>query len=213
MALMEENVRPVASPSRGFRPSNRGRSRIAAGVALAAVAVGGNVLVYSSLDDRIAVLQVARDVPAGAELTRADLRTVEVDADESVHMVDADAIAGTVGRFAKVRIAAGSLLVTETLQDTPLVSEDSAIVAIQVGEGGLPIGLREQSRVQLVVATADGGLDAVHGTVVGLPVESGTVSGTLSVSVEVPASDAPRLAIADDVRVVLLPPDLGGVAT
>ena len=36
------------SPQRGFRPASRRRARVAAGAALVAVAIGGNVLVYSS---------------------------------------------------------------------------------------------------------------------------------------------------------------------
>ena len=207
MALIDDRAAPTTRSTRGFRPSNRRRTRIAGGIALAALAVGGNVLVYSSLDDRVAVLQVTRDVPAGEQITAADVRSVEVEVDPSVHTVPTDDVATVVGRYAKVRIVAGSLIVDEALQDSPLVSHGASVVAVQISEGGIPLGLREQSHVQLVVGGADGSVVAVRGIVVGLPAEAGTVTGTWSLSVEVPAAEAARIAVADDVRVVLLPPD------
>ncbi len=85
----------VASGSaepRGFRPTSRRRARIAAGAVLAAVAIGGNVLLYSSLDDQTEVLQVVRNVRAGETVTSDDLRIVEVDVDPSVPVVEADDI-------------------------------------------------------------------------------------------------------------------------
>ncbi len=72
---------------RGFRPASRRRHADAARSILAAVAIGGNVLVYSALDDKTEVLQVTRDVPAGEMITAADLRIVEVDVDPSVPTV------------------------------------------------------------------------------------------------------------------------------
>lgn len=212
MALIDATAAPSPLSRRGFRPSNRRRTRIAGGIALAAVAVGGNVLVYSSLDDRVAVLQVTHDVPAGQQITAADVRSVEVDVDPSVRAIGTDEIVAVVGRYAKVRIVAGSLIVDEALQDGPLVSSGASVVAVQVSEGGIPLGLREQSHVQLVVGDADGSVLVVGGTVIGLPAEAGAVTGTQSLSVEVPAAEAAQVAVADDVRVVLLPPD-EGVAT
>ena len=42
---------------------------IAAGVALAAVAIGGNALIYAQLNNAEPVVQVVRDVPAGQQVT------------------------------------------------------------------------------------------------------------------------------------------------
>ena len=83
-----------------------------------------------------------------------DVRPIEVDADDTLRAVGADRVSTIVGQYAKVRLVAGSLVVAEALQSTPLVSAGSAIVAIQVPEGALPIGLRERSQVQLVVPAA-----------------------------------------------------------
>ena len=94
---------------RGFAPSARRRNRIAAGVALAALAIGGNILVYSTLNADEAVLQAVVDVPAGAQITSDMLRTVDVDVDSTVNVVAGDDLATVVGQYAKVRIVSGSL--------------------------------------------------------------------------------------------------------
>jgi hypothetical protein len=197
----------------GFQPTARRRNRIAAGVALAAIAIGGNLLVYSSLDDTEPVVQVVRDVPAGSQLTGDMLRTVEVAVDATVNVVDGDQLDSLVGSYAKVRLVSGALVTAEALQATPLVSSGSAVVAIEVAEGSLPIGLRERSAVQLVIpaGAASGSPDAaapsaIVGRVVGLPIETSSALGMQSISVEVAADDAIALAAADDVRVVLIEP-------
>jgi hypothetical protein len=200
---------PAAPARRGFRPASRRRSRLAAGVGLAAAAVGGNLLVYSSLDRREPVLQVVADVPAGAQISADDLRVVEVSTDSSVNAVPGDQLPLVVGKYAKVRLVAGSLVVAEALQDGALVSPGAAIVALLVPEGSLPVGLRERSRVLLVArpdSAASSAVAPVEGVVVGLPSTPATVSGQQSVSVEVPVDAAAAIAASDDVRVVLLEP-------
>jgi hypothetical protein len=202
-------------PPRGFRPASRRRARLAGGVALVAAAIGGNLVVYSSLDDRESVLQVVRDVPAGEQLTVDDIRPIEVGADDTLRVVHDDQLPTIVGQYAKVRLVSGSLVVAEALQSTPLVSPGSAIVAIQVPEGALPTGLRERSQVDLVVpvegdGSGGGTPTVVRGRVVGLPSAPLTATGTVSLSVEVAAQVAAGVAASDDVRVVLLEPGIDG---
>jgi hypothetical protein len=215
MALTEPRVATptIATdpPRRGFRPASRRRARVAAGAALVAVAIGGNVLVYSSLDHRESVLQVVRDVPAGQQVAPEDVRAIQVDADDTLRSVGADCLSTIVGQFAKVRLVSGSLVVAEALQSTPLISAGAAVVAIQVPEGALPVGLRERSQVQLVVPAKSDDATAteptiVSGRVVGLPTAPATATGTLSLSVEVPEQLAPAVVASDDVRVVLVQP-------
>jgi hypothetical protein len=207
-----------------FRPASRRRTRLALGGLLLAAAVAGNLLVYSELDRSVAVLQVVRDVPAGAELTPDDVRSVAVDADASVRTVLADEMAAVLGQYAKVRLVAGSLVVHEALQPAPLVGPGTAVVAVRVPDGALPIGLRERSQVQLVLGSAaspapdastpdpSSPVDVV-GRVVGLPSSPDSVNGLLSVSVEVPAAVAPAVAAATDVAVVLLDPGVDPAST
>jgi hypothetical protein len=197
---------------------SRRRGRIAAGVALAAIAIGGNLYVYSTLDDSRPVVQAVQDVPAGEQITADMLRTVSVDADATVNVIGGDQLDSLVGSYAKVRLVAGSLVATEALQATPLVSPGSSVVAIQVADGSLPRGLRERVPVLLVVPPT-GGVDddppaTVSGRVVGLPSDTPSALGLQSLSVEVTTTDAATIAAADDVRVVLVEPsDDPAVAT
>ncbi len=203
---------PGVAAARGFRPASRRRNRIAAGVALAAIAVGGNVLVYASLDSKEPVVQAVRDIPAGEQLTGDMFRTVDIDADPTVNVIDGDRLQSLVGSYARVRLVAGSLVTPESIQASPLVTPGNSVVAIQVSDGSLPIGLRERVPVVLVVPADrvgdESGSVSIPGQVVGLPTATSSALGLLSLSVEVAAEDAATVAAADDVRVVLVEPSL-----
>lgn len=202
------NQESPGGSGRGFRPPSRHRNRIALGALLAALAIGGNVWVYSSLDSADAVVQVVRDVPAGEQITADMLRTTDVDADSTVNLVPGDQLDSLIGRYAKVRLVSGSLVTAEALQAGPLVRAGSAIVAIQVAEGTLPIGVRERVPIVLVIGdlTGEGEPTTVTGRVVGLPTATTSALGVESLSVEVELADAAMVAAADDVRVVLVEP-------
>ncbi len=201
---------PLVASRSGFRPASRRRSRIAAGVALAAIAVGGNILVYASLDSKEPAVQAVRDIAAGEQLTGDMFRTVDIDADPTVNVINGDRLDSLVGTYAKVRLVAGSLVTTESLQAGPLVSPGNSVVAIQVSDGSLPIGLRERVPVVLVIpadrSSGDDENASIPGRVVGLPTNTSSALGLLSLSIEVAATDAATLAAADDVRVVLVEP-------
>jgi hypothetical protein len=151
-----------------------------------------------------------RDVPAGEQITTDMLRTVDVDADSTVNVIAGDQLDSLIGSYAKVRLVAGSLVTAEAVQSTPLVSPGSSVIAIQVADGSLPLGLRERVPVLLVVPpTSAGGDDVVatvSGRVIGLPTDTSSALGVQSLSVEVAAADAPTIAAADDVRVILVEP-------
>ena len=191
-----------------FRPSSRRRNRIAAGIALVAAAIAVNIVLYTGLDDRRPVVQVVRDVPAGEVLTNDMLRTVDVQLDGSVEAIAGDDLEQIVGQFAKVRLVSGSLVSPQSLQPDPLVGAGSSVLAIQVPDGALPIGVRERSPIQLVIPAGpdDDEVRTVEGRVVGLPRTPDSAIGTVSLTVEVDAGEAPMIAAATDVRVVLLEP-------
>lgn len=204
---------PEEPERHGFRLSARRRNRIIAGAALAAVAVAGNVWLYSNLDADEQVLQVTRDVTAGEQISADMLRTVAVEVDDSVSVVPADQTELTVGSYAKVRLVAGSLVSPASLQGEPLVGDGMSVVAVRVPDGSLPIGLRERVPVDIVLPPrATASVDAatepfvVEGRVVGLPSTPDSTVGLVSVSIEVAAPDASRVAAADDVRLVLRQP-------
>lgn len=216
LASRNESAAPVAPrpvEGKGFRPGSRRRARIAGGAALAAAAIGGNVLLYASLDDRTEVLQVVSDVRAGELVTADDLRVVEVDLDPSVPVVRADDIGLIANRYARVHIASGTLAVPVLVQDTPLVTAGSAVVAIELRPTLVPAEIRERSLLELIVVDSDGGELRTTGRAVTRPAEVDGVTALLSMSVELDAGVAPDVAAADEVRVVLLDPGADPVYT
>ncbi len=202
-----------------FRPASRSRARILLGTLLSLLAIGTILLVFSTADKRVPVLQFVRDVPAGAQLVSDDVRSVELSADPSLEVVPAGEVDTVVGQYLKVRMVAGVLLARPVLQGAPLVAPGASVVAIVVPAGALPVGLRERSHVQLVFpvdATGEAAAAApapVEGRVIGLPGEPDPVSGELSVSIEVEATAAATVAGASSVRVVLLDPGTDAAAT
>ena len=197
----------VLAPRSSFRPSSRSRVRIAVGTLLSLVAIGVVLLVFSAADQRAAVLQVVRDLPAGTQIAAGDLRSIELSTDPSLAVVESIDLAGVVGQYTKVRIVSGGLLASGLLQAHPLVSAGSAVVAVTIPAGELPAGLRERSQVQIVMPGVgdEVPLSPVIGRVVGLPAPD-SVTGEMSISFETTAADAVTVARAARVRVVLLDP-------
>lgn len=198
---------------RGVRPPARRRNRIVAGTVLAALAVAGNVWLYSNLDADEQVLQVTRDVTAGEQITADMLRPVAVEVDDSVTVVPAARLPATVGAYAKVRLVAGSLVTAASLQTGPLVTAGASVVAVRVPDGSLPIGLRERAPVDIVLPSDTtvtneqaAAPHVVAGRVVGLPHTPDSTVGLVSVSLEVDSAEASRVAAAEDVRIVLRQP-------
>ncbi len=175
---------------------------------LSLVAVGVVLLVFSTTDKRVAVLQVVRDLPAGTQLNANDLRSIELSTDPSLAVVKVSDTPTVVGLYAKVRIVSGGLLASGLLQASPLVAPGAAVVAVSVPTGELPAGLRERSQVQVVIPPIGENVAPVPvlGRVVGLPAAPDSTTGQMSVSLEIAADDAVVVASADRVRIVLLDP-------
>jgi hypothetical protein len=204
----QRHLAAAGAPSRvGFRPGSRRRARVAVGAGLAAVAVGGNVLVYRALGDTTPVLQVVSPVRAGQVVTAGDVRVVEVDLDPTVPFVPATDLDRVVDQYARVHLVAGTLVVAEALQSTPLVTPGQAVVAIEIRGTRVPAGLRERSRVLVVVVDGDDPLQrfVTEGRVVARG-SADDSSDLVALSVEVGASDVAKVAAATDVRVALLDP-------
>jgi len=171
---------------------------------------GHFTLVFASADKRVAVLQVVRDLPAGTQLTADDVRSIDVSADPSLAVVYAVDLPTVVGQYAKVRIAGGGLLSSGLLQARPLVAPGAAVVAVTLPAGEVPAGLRERSQVEVVMPTTGDTLPLppVTGRVVGLPAAPDSVTGQMSLSLEVSSADAVTVANAAAVRVVLIDPGM-----
>ncbi len=205
-----------------------GRTRVAVGAALIAVAVVGNLVLYSSAAETRPVVQAVRDIPAGSMVSIDDLRSVPVGAvDPSVRVLDGHLIPSLVGTFARTRIVSGSLLVEQNLQEEPLVAAGSVVVARSFPAGEIPNGLRERSRVEIVLSPDRQQLERIEadiraglavgadllpptivisGTIAALPTEETSVLGEQSISVEVDHADAHLVVAHPDPRLILLPP-------
>jgi hypothetical protein len=194
----------------GFRPLGRRRIRIVVGVAVSLVAVGGNLVLYSSMDARTEVLQVVRDIPAGMQVEASDFRVVEVWLDPRVNAISSEQLASVIGAYTKVRLVSGSLLVAETLQPQTLVSPGAAVVAVQLPEGSVPLGLRERSEVLVVIPPPPFSEftdpEVLSAVIVAPPVAVSSTTGRVAISLEVTVASAVRIAGAEDVRILLLDP-------
>jgi hypothetical protein len=191
-------VTETERPARGFRPGSRRRARIAGGVALAAIAVVGNVAIYTSMDDTTEVVQFVANVEAGDRIEPADVRVIELGGDlASATVVTADRIGLVVDQYARTYIPSGSLASTFVVQPDPVVGEGTAVVAVSPEGGRLPRGLTRRSRVLLV--TGDDAVRRVEARVV-------SVEDDGELSVEVAEGEAPMIAVAGAVHVVLLDP-------
>ena len=121
-------------------------------VVLGAVVFG---VIGLRVDPGVDVLAVARPVSAGAQLTDADLRTVHIVSDPSLHIFAASQRANVVGRTAAVPLTAGSLLTEDQLGTAADPPPGQSVIAVGVKTGRAPAGLAPGASV-LVLVVAQG---------------------------------------------------------
>lgn len=192
-------------------------ARALAGALIVITSVVAALALYTRLGDRTEVLAVNRTILAGEVITDADLAVVSLASDDDLATVAASARSAVVGQYARVRLASGSLLVADSLQARPLVTDGRVLMSVEVPAGQVPVGLREQSRVVLVVTSPPtGGAPVapilVDATVTAIPrnlaeVVSGDRGPTdISLSVEVPAEYVSLVGSAQAVSIGVLDP-------
>ena len=191
-----------ADPTR-WRPARPARL-LASGLLLVGSLVAA-LSVYTRLSDRMRVLVLARDVPAGARLAADDLTVLGVAADAGLAFVPASSAGNVVGSYARVRLAAGSLLVTGATQLRPLVDAGRAVVTVSVA--AVPSGVREDARVLLVLSPADptGPVAVVDARVVSPPSDTPD-GGVEALAVSVPLGDVATVVLASRVGVAVVDP-------
>lgn len=199
-----------------MRPQRPARALF--GLLLVLAAVVAALVIYTRIGDRHEVLAVTRTVLAGEQLADGDLRTVSISSDDSIPWIPADARSAMVGQYAKVRMIEGSLLVAESVQARPLVDPSKVLMSVEVPVTRVPLGLREGSRLMLIVTPKGTGNDAtpvlVEANVVAVPADlgariNGTGSGQSSValSVEVAPESAKTVGSAESVAVAVVAPE------
>jgi hypothetical protein len=128
---------------------------IAAGIALAALAVLANVYLFQSSSHRLSVVRVARDVPIGQQLSRTDLDTASVALDGGVSVIPGRQLAQVVGRRAAVDLRRGTLLAASQVTTALTPEPGQALVTLGLKSSDLPPhGLTPGSRVRLVPTAA-----------------------------------------------------------
>jgi SAF domain len=136
------------------------------------------------------------------ELTRDDLRVVQVAADPGVDTIAAGDLDALVGRVAATDLSEGVLLSDDQLvgRDERLVGGDEAVVGARLGPGAAPRrGLAGGAAVLVVVRPAQTDADAEAVEVEGWLAEIGepdATTGEREASLVVPAGSAAEVASA-----------------
>jgi len=170
------------------------------GLLLVLLCAGVFAVMQLSREVAVAVLAVARPVPAGQRLTAADLRVAHVVPDPGVPLVRAAEMPRVIGRSAAVPLTQGSLLAPAQLGPLAFPQPGQAVVAVAVKPGRAPAGLSAGAAVRVVTVAKDTSTtptaaNPVSAVVVGMsPTVDGT--GTQVVSLLVTEDDATRIAAA-----------------
>jgi hypothetical protein len=189
--------RTTPTPAAGAR---RNRTRIALGLLIIVLCVLATATLYASADDRIAVVSVRREVPAGHEIQASDLGIAKIAPDSGLRTLAASDRTAAVGQIATVTLLPGTLLAPEHVSDAPKVPEGRAVVGATIAPGQFPVSLAAGDEVLLVetpppAATGDAALAVERGRATVLDIaEPNDGSGKLAVSLVVASADATDVA-------------------
>jgi hypothetical protein len=134
-------------------PRSRSRSRIVGALVLMVISGWLGAVVFLSAGSRHEVLAVDGQVERFTELTRDNLRTVRVAADEDVPTVDADRLDEIVGRTTSMQVAPGSLLSEHQLLDDGerAVGPGEAVVGALLAQADSPGDLPRGAAVRVIL--------------------------------------------------------------
>ncbi|WP_331719890.1 SAF domain-containing protein (plasmid) [Streptomyces sp. NBC_01023] len=172
-------------------------------IVLAVLGGLGAAAAVTSSSDRVKVLAIARDVPAGQAITDADLVVAEVSADGALTPVPAGQRTSIVGKRPAVDLRKGGLLTSSQLGAGTGLGDDKQQVGVQVKRGQSPAGtLAPGDKVLAVTTPAQGdtttgkSAEAPPSTLNGIVVSVSRpdASGTVVVNLAVATTDGPLLA-------------------
>lgn len=176
-----------------FEPLRRRRMKplIAAGVMLAVVFGIGFAVATLSTDHRASVLIVTRDVPAGAQLTGADLQSVKDSAGDGVETVPTSEESAIVGQVAAVPLSAGSLLnPADVGTSAAWPPPGKALAGVALKPGTYPPQMAAGARVAVSItnpnaassSSSSSGATTVTGTVISVTPNTASANGGVLVS-------------------------------
>ena len=184
-------------------PARRNPKWIALGVI--AICLGGLIsyVIYARVATESAVVVMAATVHRGEVIEAGDLTSVTLSGDPSVATLPADQAPSLVGRRAAYDLVDGSLLSPTAVTSTALPAAQRAVVGLRLAGGRAPADfLVPGAPIRLVAlppADAQPGVtDPYAGkTFVARAVSSqpGPDAGSLFVDVDVPAAQAPTIAL------------------
>ncbi|WP_030274492.1 SAF domain-containing protein [Streptomyces sp. NRRL B-24484] len=173
-----------SGPRRSRRPMV-----VAVGVALAAL--GGLSAAYfvNQAGDRVSVIAVAHDIPAGKVITSDDLIAASVVADPALKPVPVTRSHDILGKAAAADLPAGALVTDRSVRSGKPVAAGKDIVGVLAKQGQLPAGALQAGDVVTVVQTPGQGQDDAKST--------GQPSTIGAVVVQVSAPDANGVRVVD----------------
>ncbi|MET9122202.1 SAF domain-containing protein [Streptomyces sp. NPDC004528] len=150
---------PELEPSTGTKKaSSRKRSTIVLLVLVTLIGALGGAVVVARAGDRVDVLAIARDVPAGQKLSGQDVRSVSFAEDPGLSPVPASQRSAVIGQRASVDLRRGSLLTRAQLNAGGALGDSRQVVGVEVKRGFAPAGeLRPGDTVAAVILPPQGG--------------------------------------------------------
>jgi len=148
---LQQRPTPVAAePSR--RAPRRNMPLLGVGIVLVVVGALASAALRSGAAERIPVLVVARPVSAGAVITEADLREVELSPAPGVATVPASQRSEIVGRRAALPLSEGMVLSDGALASGMRLAEGEAVVPLSLAQGRVPAEVGPGDRVAVMIA-------------------------------------------------------------
>ncbi|MFD5814712.1 SAF domain-containing protein [Streptomyces sp. NPDC127038] len=173
-------------------------------------ALGGAVVVTRA-GDRIDVLAISRDVPAGHRLTAQDLTTATFAKDPGLSPIPASRRATVIGQRAVVDLRRGGLLSSAQLAPGHALGDAQQVVGVEVKRGNAPRDeLRAGDKVAAVVLPAPGG---AAGSDDAGSAQSGKDAAPVTIEATVKSVGTPDSTGALVVNLVVVPGDGALLAT
>lgn len=198
-----KDEQPPTTPEPPQLPARRNPKWIALGIV--AICMGGllSYVIYAKVATETAVVAMAGTVYRGEVIEAGDLTTVTLSGEPSVATIPADQVPSLVGQRAAYDLVEGSLPASAAVTPETLPAAQRAVVGMKLVGGRAPAEfLLPGSPLRLVALPAPdaqpGSTDPYAGkTFVARTVSSqpGPDAGSLFVDVDVPADQAPTIAM------------------
>jgi hypothetical protein len=143
---------PAPSPSLARPAARRNTPLLAVGVVLVVIGALASAALRSGAAQRVPVLVVARPVMAGAVVTDADLREVDLSPAQGVTTVPASRRDDVIGRRAGSPLTPGMILSESLLASGAKLQSGEAVVPLALTAGRVPVEVGPGDRVAVMVS-------------------------------------------------------------